>query len=543
MSRKAGGALEPAGPAAGGALDPAGPAAGGALEPAGADGDSGARGVRLLVVSLALAVFMGRLDIYLVGIALPTVARDFHVRTSMVAWVTIGYLLFNTGTMLFVGQLAQRSRPRRLFLAGYAVFVVGALVAALSPTLGVLIAARCAQGLGGSIMVIMTYSAVSRLLPTWVGATMGLLALAGALGVAVGSPLGGVLTATLSWRWVFFVNVPVGVAAMAVAWRALPATDPANEGAGSGSAAAPAGTGDAGAGAGRLDYAGGALSFLALSALILFLDTGQTRGWVSWGSLVLLAIAVVGGALFVWNESRAARPLVAPALFRDRRVLVVAAACVAGVVLMGGNSLLVPFFLQLGKGMGTAQAGVLLLVYSLTFMALSPYAGRLADRFAPRRVSAAGMLVGVAAAGLLAFTAAAPGYVLVVAYLLGLAVTYALFMPANSKQVLEAPPEEHRAAGPALLGTLNTLGLLLGASLFKTAFSASVGLRDPALLEKAAGGAATAAGSATASASSAAALATGPGWWLAGFSPAYLTGAIACGVALTLCLRWRRRQA
>ena len=119
-------------------------AAGGVVAPAAA----GSR--RLLVVSLALAVFMGRLDIYIVAIALPTVAAELHVRPSVVSWVTVGYLLFNTGTMLFVGQLADRAGPRRLFLVGYAVFVAGSLLGGLAPGFPLLVAARCVQGTGGS---------------------------------------------------------------------------------------------------------------------------------------------------------------------------------------------------------------------------------------------------------------------------------------------------------------------------------------------------------------------------------------------------------
>ena len=468
------------------------------------------------MVSLALAVFMGRLDIYIVAIALPTVARTFGLGASAVAWVSLAYLLFNTGTMLFVGQIAERAGPRRLFLTGYAVFVAGSLLGALAPSFVLLVAARCVQGTGGSIMVIMTYSAVARLLPAErMGRTFGLLATAGALGVAVGSPLGGLLTAGLSWRWVFFVNVPVGIAAMAVAWRALPARAPgAAERAGGAARDATAEQGRAG-----LDYVGGALSFIALGALVLFLDQGQSRGWAHPASLVLLGFAAAAGLLFFRHESRTAHPLLAPALFRDRRVQLAAAASVAGVVLMGGNSLVMPFYLELEKGLGTAAAGALLLTYSVAFMAVSPFAGRLADRFEPRRISAAAMALGAAACVALALTSGAPGYLPVVAFLLALAVTYALFMSANSKQVMQAPAEEQRGAGPALLGTLNTLSLLLGASVFAAVFSSTGGDKGARAAEAGATGA----------------------WWIPGFSSAYLAGAIACGVALALSLAGRRR--
>ncbi len=234
---------------------------------------------------------------------------------------------------------------------------------------------------------------------------------------------------------------------------------------------------------------------------------------------MLLVAAAAAGLLFFRHESRTARPLLAPALFRDHRVQLAAAASVAGVVLMGGNSLVMPFYLQLEKGLGTAAAGALLLTYSVAFMAVSPFAGRLADGFAPRRISAAAMALGAAACIGLALTAGASGYLPVVAFLLALAVTYALFMSANSKQVMQAPAQEQRGAGPALLGTLNTLSLLLGASVFAAVFSSTGGDKGARAAEAGASGA----------------------WWIPGFSSAYLAGAIACGVALALSLAGRRR--
>ena len=207
-----------------------------------------ARRRRLLVASVAVAVFMARLDIYVVNISLPTVARRFDVGTSAVSWVTMSYLLVSCGTMMLVGRIADGAGPRRLFITGYAIFTGGSLLCGLSPSLGLLVFFRCVQGLGGAILVIMTYTVVSRFLPpATVGGAMGILATCGALGIAVGSPLGGLLTESLSWRWVYFVNVPVGIAAMLLASRAIPSgVGPDGRGAGAGGRGA------------RLDYPGAA---------------------------------------------------------------------------------------------------------------------------------------------------------------------------------------------------------------------------------------------------------------------------------------------
>ncbi len=187
---------------------------------------------------------------------------------------------------------------------------------------------------------------------------------------------------------------------------------------------------------------------------------------------------------------------------------------------MGGNGFLMPFYLELAKGLSSAAAGLVLLVYAATFMVLSPFTGRLADRHAPWRLCATGMGVGAAACVAFALLLGSPGLAGAVVFLMVLALVYALFMAANAKQVLEAAPAEHKGAASAVFGTLYTLSLLLGVSLFETVYS------------RAASGPVGAAATAAARADEAG---TATGWWLPGFSGAYMVGAVACALALLLC--------
>ncbi len=455
------------------------------------------RGRLLLIGSVAVAVFMARLDIYIVSISLPTIARHFHAGTSAASWVAMGYLLFNCGSMLLVGRIADSVSARTLFLAGYAIFITGSLLCGLSTSLGMLIACRCLQGVGGAVLVIVTYTVIARFLPAAsLGGAMGLLATAGALGIAVGSPLGGFLTEQLSWHWVFFVNLPIGVVAMVLAWRSVPAQ------------------GGGERRLGGLDYGGAALGFLAVAAFITALSLGEEAGWDSAPVVALLGLCVVATALFLLRQRRAKDPLVARSLLRERRFLLANAITVCGLILMGGNSFLMPFYLELAKGLSSGRAGLVLLVYAATFMVLSPFTGRLADRYAPWRLCATGMGVGAAACVAYALLLGSPGLAAAVVFLTALALVYALFMAANAKQVLESAPAEHKGAASAVFGTLYTLSLLLGVNVFETVYSqATLGAAGAG----AAGSAAT------------------TGWWLPGFSAAYMVGAVACGLALLLC--------
>ncbi len=453
------------------------------------------RGSRaLFIASVAVAVFMARLDTYIVNISLPAMARSFGVGTSAISWVTMGYLLFNCGAMMLVGRLADSVPPRRLFIWGYAIFTAGSLFCGLAPGLGLLIFCRCLQGLGGAVLVITTYTAVSRFLPAAeVGGAMGVLATFGALGIAVGSPLGGLLTERFSWPWVFFVNVPVGIAAIALARWAMPDDLGAEER------------------EGRLDLPGALLSLVAVAAFILGLDAGHETGWLSWHALGLLGLSALCGPLFLLRQNRVASPLVPSALLGDRRFLLANSVSVAGLLLMGGNAFLLPFLLERVKGLDAERSGLVILTYSVLFMALSPLTGRLADRFAPWHLCAAGMGVAAADCIFLALTMGALGIGMVVVFLAGLAVAYALFMAASSKQVLGSAPAEEKGAASAVYGTLYNLSLLLGVAAFET-FYAAAGTGEVKMM-------------------------AGPALREPGFSRAYFFGAIAC--LASLALAWR----
>ena len=282
------------------------------------------------MASVAVAIFMARLDISIVNISLPSIAGSFHADTGAVAWVAMGYLLFSCGCMLVVGRVADDLSPRLLFVLGYAVFTIASLLCGLAGSLAMLIVFRCVQGVGGAVLVILAYTAVARYLPAQrAGGAMGLLATSGALGIALGSPLGGLLTEQLSWRWVFLVNVPVGVIAVVLALRVVP-----RQAARTGPPA-------------RLDYAGAILSFVAVAALVTALSLGEEAGWGSAVIIALFALCAVTGVLFVVRQSRAADPLVAPSLLRDRRFLLAVTTTVCGCILMGGNGFLMPFYLEL----------------------------------------------------------------------------------------------------------------------------------------------------------------------------------------------------
>ena len=224
------------------------------------------RRIRWIVFSVAFAVFMVRLDSYIVVISLPTLARYFQVGTSEASWVILSYLMVVTGSTLIFGKLADRIGLKKIFLWGYGLFTLGSLLCGLSPTIYLLDAASCLQGVGGAMMITSGMASIPHYLPKNIaGWAFGICSLANSLGIMVGAPLGGVITCFLSWHWIFLINVPVGILAIVIVKRSLPADQnrpPLAE-------------------RRPFDVSGSILSFVGFTALVFALSRCEDEGWQS----------------------------------------------------------------------------------------------------------------------------------------------------------------------------------------------------------------------------------------------------------------------
>ncbi len=415
---------------------------------------------RWIVVTVAFGAFMSKLDSYIVNISLPTIASRFNVTTAKVSWVVLVYLLVSTSTLLLFGKLGDRFGLRKIFFLGYLLFTIGSLLCGLSLSMEMLIASRFVQGAGCAMLVAIAFAIIPKFLPHEItGWAFGIAATGAALGIAIGAPVGGVITGFLSWRWVFLVNVPFGIFAMYAVNKYIPDGKELNS-----ENLKKAG----------FDILGAALSFVGLALLIYGLNTGREFGWTSPRIAGCFAASVISLGAFFLREIKCKEPLLDLRLFKSFHFSAAVASTLFAYMLLAGNSFLLPFYLEKGKDLPTVTVGLIIMIYSVIYMAAGPFAGRISDKVRPNLLCAFAMLSAALCSFVFAFSLAAPGLLAVVIFLIWIALSFGFFISPNNNQVMTLAPADRQGSASGVFNTINSLGLALGVCFFEMIMSRSM---------------------------------------------------------------------
>ncbi|MFC5568740.1 MFS transporter [Lysobacter yangpyeongensis] len=410
------------------------------------------------LAGLALTMLLSSLGTSIANVALPTLMRDLHASFQAVQWVVLAYLLAVTTLIVSVGRLGDVVGRRRLMLAGIGLFTAASIACGSASGLGMLVAARAAQGLGAAVMMTLTMALVGDAVPaSRAGSAMGFLGTTSAIGTALGPSLGGLLIASFGWRSIFLVNLPLGVAALLLVYRCLPADRAAT--------ARPS-----------FDLPGSALLVLTLAAYALSMTLGRGRFDATNGALLLVALG--GAVLFVPVESRMRAPLVRPGLFRDR-VLGTGFAMSSLVTTVAMTTLVVgPFYLSGALRLESAGVGLVMTAGPLVAAVAGVPAGRCVDRFGTHRTTIAGLAVMALGASALAFVSPSTGIVGYVVPLVSVTAGFAIFQAANNTAVMTGVDAGQRGVVSGLLNLSRNLGLITGASMMGAIFASASGTRD-----------------------------------------------------------------
>jgi EmrB/QacA subfamily drug resistance transporter len=340
--------------------------------------------VRTVAVVVIVGAIMSILDTTIVNVALETLARDLHSPLSTIQWVSTGYLLSLATVIPLTGWAADRFGTKRLYMISIALFMTGSALAGLAWSSGSLIFFRVLQGFGGGMIMPAGMTILTRTAgPQRLGRVMAIIGVPMLLGPILGPILGGWLVDDISWRWIFYINVPIGIAALIASLRILPKDVPAHEH--------------------KLDVLGLLLLSPGLALLIYGLAETATKGGLGASGVwmpMLAGAALI--ALFIAHALRTDEPLIDLRLFSNRTFSVASLTMVLFAVAFFGAMLLMPLYFQVVRGASALEAGLILAPQGLGAMVTMPIAGRLVDRTGPGRVVLVGMLLIVV--GFLAYT-------------------------------------------------------------------------------------------------------------------------------------------
>ncbi|GAB3878163.1 MFS transporter [Kibdelosporangium lantanae] len=400
-----------------------------------------------LVAVILVAAFMDLLDVTIVAVAAPAIQHELAASAAQLQWMIAAYALSLGAALVTGGRVGDQYGRRRVFLAGLAGFVVASAACALAPTAGVVIATRVVQGLAAGLMVPQVFGIIrasldGRRMAAALGAYGGVQGLAS----IAGPLLGGLLVTGVDWRAIFWVNVPIGLAAFAVGLRVLPESSvPAKS---------------------RLDLAGAGILAVSLLAVLLPVVQGPSWGWPVWG-WALVAVGGVGLVGFVAFERKVAAPVLEPGLLRDRSFV---SGLVASMVFFGGIAaffLLLSVYLQAGTGRSALATGLVTLPYAVGSMITSGIGVRLAGR----RWLVTGSLT-VAVSHVIMYVVvtrvADPAWWLVGIPLLVGGLGLGLAAPSLVNVVLAGVPGRQAGSAGGVLSTVNQLGGSIGVAALGT---------------------------------------------------------------------------
>jgi EmrB/QacA subfamily drug resistance transporter len=434
-----------------------------AARPADAASPRDAARRRNVLAAVGVGAFMSALDTSIVNTILPIVSGDFEVDVAAVEWVITVYLLVQSGLLLSFGRLGDMRGHKSVYLSGYALFVGASALCGFAPSTAFLVVSRAIQAVGASMLIANSPAILTHVFPaSQRGRALGLQSTMVYLGLACGPPLGGWLTSLLSWRAVFYINVPVGLAAFLLSLRFVPRDEPGKRE--------------------RFDVAGAATYVLGLVALLLALNQGHAWGWTSAPVLAAFAVGVVMLAAFSAIELQAHAPMLDLTLFRRRAFTAPVLSAVMNYMGTSSTFFMVPFYLIQGRGLSPGQAGLLMTAQPIVMATTASFSGSLSDRIGSRLPATAGMAVLAVGLFLLSRLGGSTpiGYVAAVLALVGLGV--GLFTSPNNSAVMGAVPAARRGVASGVLATARTLGNVLGVgisgAIYATAL-ASTGAQTP----------------------------------------------------------------
>ncbi|MGK5093903.1 MFS transporter [Deltaproteobacteria bacterium TL4] len=401
----------------------------------------------LVMSAVAMGLFLATIDGSIVNIALPTIVKALNTDFSVVQWVVLSYLLTVTTLMLSIGRLADIMGKKSLYLSGFIIFTISSVLCGLAHGVYWLIVLRIVQGIGSALIMALGAAIITEAFPpTERGKAMGVVGTIVSLGIITGPTLGGIIIELLSWRWIFLVNLPVGIVGIYMVIRFIPSQKPR--------------------GGQKFDYWGAITLFISLSSFLLALTFGQQKGFLEKSVIALFVSWFISLIVFLVIEKKTTEPVIKLSIFKNKMFSYSVGSGFMTFVAVSGSSILMPFFMENVLNYTTLHMGLLMGIVPFMMGISSPLAGHFSDRFGSRKICLTGLILIPISYFLISRmneASTALEYILIAT---PLGIGMGIFQAPNNSVIMGSVPRESLGIASGLLSITRTLGQTVGIAIF-----------------------------------------------------------------------------
>jgi len=397
-----------------------------------------------LVALAAASIFMATLDYSMLNISLPNIAKYFNVKLITVSWVPLSYLLIITSSLLGFGKLGDIKGYKKIFIIGIGIFIGGTFLCSVSPRMASILISRVIQSVGEAMYSPVAIALITTMLPKESrGKALGIMALAQGVGLSIGPILGGLINFYAGWRFIFLVNIPIGLMVILFATKLLPDKQPE-------------------AADRRFDIMGAGLIFISLSTFLFGLNSVTRFGLGNITVLGCFAVSILSIAAFIFGEKHIQYPLLDLKLFNNRNFVFANAAAFLSVFVYMGLYFIFPFYLETVRNISITKAGVVLMFPPIMMMMIAPFSGKLSDVTGSRLPCSIGMIFATTGAIMLTFLNNSTPFYYVVACQLVMGVAMGLFLAPNNRLIMMSAPVDKQGVASGVYKTMLNIGGAVG---------------------------------------------------------------------------------
>ena len=420
----------------------------------------------LVMISVAMGVFLGTIDGSIVNVALPTLVTQLNTNFQIIQWVVLAYMLTQAILLVIMGRLADIHGKKRIYQAGMLIFTLSSALCGIAPSVEFLIFSRIIQAIGAAMTAGLGMAIVTENFPNEErGRALGIMGTIVTIGIVFGPAIGGLILSSFSWRWIFFVNLPIGLFGYFMVRANVPhSSNPSEQ---------------------KFDFLGATLLLVTLLSLLIGLTLGQTRGFGNLPVLSLIALSLIGLIAFIITEQKVTSPMIDLSLFTNKLFSINLLSGTLVFLGLSSISILMPFYLENILHFNTRTVGLLMASNFILLGIFAPIAGNLSDRFRPRAITVVGLTILTLSFSFMSTISATTNTFNYLLRVMPIGIGLGIFQSPNNSAILGSVPKDKLGVTSSMLSLSrvlgNTIGISLSATIWTTLtlkFSANPQLND-----------------------------------------------------------------